>query len=414
MYIEKNEKLLKNYEIHIGDFIKNMIKNPIKINIYKIKHMTTREEFFAKSSDKILDKKGFSFKSFKTDKEKLKTYIQKQESNYHNNFNEKNMKKNLKKKFMEIKDCNNKNKDDIKKIFDTFRHNDDLTNEERIFYEKVKYYDNEEDENYDNIFYDKKNILKIINDNSLTDEDKYKKLLHNKIYNERKNASFLRKLKLKHLNKVKKLNKTNSDFFSKKTNFKAMENITLFKSPIIKHKINKTFSTNELKIDNNKDKNIYNKTASKFHKFHKIKFNKNLKKNKLKQYSLDYNDKKFSLLFSSKNPLDDISLRKEIVQINPLLFQYNINYMKYLKNINENDYSLFNDKIISLKKMAFEKKENNDNIIKYDNKLYEILKQNEDILIDGERFNKTDIDKIADKLLKKCNWKPEVNKKSFK
>lgn len=404
------------------DFFKKMIKNPIKINNYKMKHMTTREELFANSSDKIIDKKGFSFKSFKTDKERLKSYIQNKEIKYDNG-GVRGENKKLKKIFLEVND-DFKNKNDIKKLFHVFthNHNDELDDKERLFYEKLRYnqlimndinnYDKYEDDNY-NIFYNKNDVLKIINNPSLKEEDKYKKLLHNKIYNERKHFLFLRKLKLKYLNKLKKLNKTNSNFFPKKTNFKAIENLSLFKSPIIKHKINKTLSSNEInKEDNCNRKNIYNKTTSQFLKFRKIQRDSD---DNIRKYTLEMNlediknhSKNFLKIFSSKNPFDDVSLRKEIVGINPLLFQYNMNYIKNVNKKIERDISS-EDKIISLRKMAFEKKKKND-AIKYENSFLKMIKQNEDMLIEGHIFKNTNIDKLANKLLRKCNWKPEIIK----
>ena len=404
------------------DFFKKMIKSPIKINNYKMKHMTTREELFANSSDKIIDKKGFSFKSFKTDKERLKSYIQNKEIKYDNG-GVRGENKKLKKIFLEVND-DFKNKNDIKKLFHVFthNHNDELDDEERLFYEKLRYnqlimndinnYDKYEDDNY-NIFYNKNDVLKIINNPSLKEEDKYKKLLHNKIYNERKHFLFLRKLKLKHLNKLKKLNKTNSNFFPKKTNFKAIENLSLFKSPIIKHKINKTLSSNEInKEDNCNRKNIYNKTTSQFLKFRKIQRDSD---DNIRKYTLEMNlediknhSKNFLKIFSSKNPLDDVSLRKEIVGINPLLFQYNMNYIKNVNKRIGRDISS-EDKIISLRKMAFEKKKKND-ALKYENSFLKMIKQNEDMLIEGQIFKNTNIDKLANKLLRKCNWKPEIIK----
>ena len=59
------------------NFIDKMVHNPIKINKYVKNNMTTREELFTNSSNKILDKKGFSFKYFKTDKERIKAYTNK-------------------------------------------------------------------------------------------------------------------------------------------------------------------------------------------------------------------------------------------------------------------------------------------------------------------------------------------------
>ena len=87
-------KLLKDYGSHLQIFIDKMVKNPIKINNYKILNMTTRQELMANSSNKILDKKGFSFKSFKTDKDRIKAYTQKKEmTSITNNNNDINTKK---------------------------------------------------------------------------------------------------------------------------------------------------------------------------------------------------------------------------------------------------------------------------------------------------------------------------------
>ena len=260
------EKLLKNYEIHMQNYVKKIAKAPFKINNYKISSMTTRQKLFADSSNKILDKKGFSFKNFKTDKERIKAYIQEKEAkNKNNSFNNKKrdkLKLNLKKIFLYEKQDNGYN-EDFKKIMKVFKKNDnELNDKEKILYENIKSKydeltlndinnfdeddkDNESDiknKKINNLFYNKKDILKIINNTSINEEDKYKKLLHNKIYNERKNMLLLRKLKLKYQNK---LNRTNSTFFPK-SNFKVLENLTLFKSPIIKPKINKTLSSKEI------------------------------------------------------------------------------------------------------------------------------------------------------------------------
>jgi len=420
------QKLLKSYEKHMETFLKTIVKTPKKINNYKINSMTTRQELLANSSNQIIDKKGFSFKNFKTDKERIKAYTQNKEDNVSNNKKKKKLKLNLKKIFLDEK-RDNKYKEDIKNIFKIFNKNhEDLNDEEKILYEQFKHkYDklflnNDNDDSFDEInnqngninslLYGKKDILKIINNTSIKEEDKYKKLLHNKIYNERKNMLLFKKLKSKYINKIKKLNKTNSNLFTK-TNFKAMENLTLFKSPIIKHKINKTLSSKEIKSkESYNKKNIFNKTMPKFNR--RIK---NYDENNFRKYSIDinledinnYNNKSNLKIFTSKNILNDIPLRKEIFGINPLLFQYNVNYIKNLNNnINNKDHS-FNDKIISLKKMAFETKQN-ENEFKYENNFYDKMKKNDFILIDGEEINKNDLDKIADRLLKKCNWKPDI------
>ena len=135
----------------------------------------------------------------------------------------------------------------------------------------------------------------------------------------------------------------------------------------------------------------------------KLSFYENIKNN--------FGDRKFSKIFSPKIYLDDLSLTKEVVNINPLLFQYNINYMKNILNKNNKDIYL-KDKISTLKKMAFEKNKTNENILKeekYDNNFYNMTMQNEEMMNNEEKYLAKNSDKIADKLLKKCNWKTEIN-----
>ena len=434
MYIlEKMKKLLKNYETHLRTFMDKMIKDPIKINKYKVFNMTTRQELFANSSNKILDKKGFSFKSFKTDKERIKAYTQKKEminikinnSNKNNN----KIKEKLKKNFLKINNIENY-KEDINKIINYFYHKEELNQEERLIYEQIKnisgkrIYDIKTDEDdiiqektISNRFYSKKDDMNIINNDSLNEETKYKKLMHNKIYNHIKKMFLFRKLKLKYSNKLKKINKVNSNIFSK-THFKALENLTLFKSPTINHKnskINKTLSLNEInpekKINTQNTKKIYYKTESNLRKKSLIENNDQRKLSFYENIKNNFGDRKFSKIFSPKIYLDDLSLTKEVVNINPLLFQYNINYMKNILNKNNKDIYL-KDKISTLKKMAFEKNKTNENILKeekYDNNFYNMTMQNEEMMNNEEKYLAKNSDKIADKLLKKCNWKTEIN-----
>ena len=429
-------KLLKNYEIHMQTFVKQMVQSPIKINNYKFNSMTTRQELFAKSSNKILDKKGFSFKYFKTDKERIKTYIEKNEMENLSNKKNANLKLNLKKNFLNTNYNHDKNKEDLEKIINIINRKDELNEEDKLLYKQLQYneinnriilhnikMEDEDNKNKDkkknNRFYSKEDMLNIINNNTLTEENKYKKLLHNKIYNETKNMLLFRKLKLIYSNKIKNFNKTNSNFFSK-THFKALENLSLFKSPTIKHKINKTFSFKKI----NTKINTNNKTKIHKRKFYKTSSDLNenmINDNNFRNYSIDINlentkninnNKGDLRIFTPKNILDDISLRKEIVDKNPLLFQYHINYMKNIKNKNNKEFYL-NDKIIALKKMAFEKSDNYYNFlsnIKYEDSLYEMVRQNiEEILIDGQKFKNSEIDKIADKLLENCNLKSKIN-----
>ena len=65
------DKLINNYEKRINTFVLQMAENPIIVKKEKNKYMTTREALYADMSNKILDKKGFIFSTYKTDKEKL-------------------------------------------------------------------------------------------------------------------------------------------------------------------------------------------------------------------------------------------------------------------------------------------------------------------------------------------------------
>ena len=91
------DKLVNNYEKRINTFVLQMAENPIIVKKEKNKYMTTREALYADMSNKILDKKGFIFSTYKTDKERIKDYLeQKKENhkNYHSQFKYKSINDN--------------------------------------------------------------------------------------------------------------------------------------------------------------------------------------------------------------------------------------------------------------------------------------------------------------------------------
>ena len=49
-------KLINNYENRIKDFVLKMVENPIIVKKEKDKYMTTRQELYASSSNKIIPK----------------------------------------------------------------------------------------------------------------------------------------------------------------------------------------------------------------------------------------------------------------------------------------------------------------------------------------------------------------------
>ena len=123
-----------------------------------------------------------------------------------------------------------------------------------------------------------------------------------------------------------------------------------------------------------------------------------------KNYSTNtHNDQRRFNLLGNKKILEELEITKEIANSNPLLFNLNFNNVK-----NENSNSQWNkDKLNILKKMAFEKNDNYEDSFLHDNfgkNEYDDLKKEENIIIDGKEFKKSETYKIADKILKKCHY----------
>ena len=73
-------KLINNYESRMKDFVLKMAEKPIILKKERDKYSTSRQEFFALTSNKILDKKGFQFKSYKSDKERINEFLKDKQS----------------------------------------------------------------------------------------------------------------------------------------------------------------------------------------------------------------------------------------------------------------------------------------------------------------------------------------------
>jgi hypothetical protein len=233
-----------------------------------------------------------------------------------------------------------------------------------------------------------------------------------------------------------------------------MENISMFKTSTINHNIFKKWKKeDEKKQQNIKIKNIYdynsmyNETVSSY--FPKLNDNPRNKMGLRKKISDfrkigDYDDKNFrqfsknndylnyynnikSLmaneqkdmsyrknkstnqkrkfdLIKSKKILEEFELTKEIANSNPLLYNLNFNNIKTDFNNSHNNQEQLN----VLKKLAFENKDkseeysvSNDGNWRND---YDDLKKEENIVIDGKEYKKSDTHKIADKILKKCHY----------
>ena len=481
------KRLINGYENRVKEFISKMIDNPIVIRNLKEKQMTTREELYTKSSNKIIDKKGFVFKSYRSDKERINEIVKDKEfiENILSKNSEKLKKQELAQKLKQINyfqpSMRFKKRTGLEQIYDLFKKKEHLNTEQKVLYNElvkmglihqnyIQYkQDDAESENNkhlernfnstDNIFY-KKNTYYLLNNDSLSNEEKYKKLLHDKILTERKNMLIKRKAILHFGNKIKKIKneksgKTNDENYQK-THFKAMENIALFKASTIDRKLFKVSSYEDLMQQHNikeSNKIFYKTITSNFKKSEKkIKINfKNThqKKKSKKAININLNDinntdqisvkienninnnddihynENFDIIkcneysnkrkkeFDEEKILKDLELTREIMNTNPLLFQlyfrnYKINadmISNKNKKIIKNSFSL--DKLKTVKKIAFtntNKRVNDLSSSKEIDNYYELLKREDKVLIDGKLYPKSDPDIIAKKVLKKCNW----------
>ena len=465
-------KLIKGYEKRMKDYILKMAQKPIIIKKQKDKYSTSRQELLATSSNKILDKKGFQFKSYRSDKERIKEYLIRKESidKYLDEISIiKRKKEILNKKKNEPKliqpSMRFTARSDLERVFDIIKNRENVYDEEKVIKRQIAKMGfishvvdeddgSEEEETENNL---ENNQLQNIIDENLTEEERYKKELHNKIIQQRKNMINKRKFLLD-VEQIKKIDNSKAKHLRgelyQKTHFKTMENISMFKTSTINHNIFKKWKIeDEKKQQNIKIKNIYdynsmhNETVSsyfpklkenpgnkmglrkKISEFRKIgnyddkSFKQYLKNNDYFNYynniksimankledmnyrkSKSINQKKKFNLITSKKILEELELTNEIANSNPLLFNLNFNNIKNEINNSHNNQ----EQLDILKKMAFENNEkteeysvSNDGNWKND---YDDLKKEENIVIDGKEYKKSETYKIADKLLQKCHY----------
>ena len=448
------DKLVNNYEKRINTFVLQMAENPIIIKKDKNKYMTTREALYADTSNKILDKKGFIFSKYKTDKERIKDYLeQRKEKLYHR---KQNNDLNKDKKFIQPL-MRFKARTDIERVEEVLKDRDVLEIEKNIPLNQINkittahsdYSSSDEDTQTQKKyrFYvnnSDKNIKK--KKNTVDDEEEKKRIMHNKILESRKNMMKKRKFYIT-LGLNKRLENQNKAKFLRgdlhnKTHFKAMENLTMFKTSTMNHNLFKIWS----KEDINQQKNLKNikdnfystittgfknkyLTQTRFGNFPKIN-TKNINddyENKLMNQTIipinklsnktASNPGGFNLI-GNKKILQDLEITKEIANSNPLLFNMNFNSIK----ADSNNINCTNEQLNDLKRLAFESNivedvsSDSDSEYKnnFRNETYEEFKKDENVVIDGQEFKKTETDKIAEKVLEKCNWNGTFKKYNTK
>ena len=124
----------------------------------------------------------------------------------------------------------------------------------------------------------------------------------------------------------------------------------------------------------------------------------------------------FTLIGNAKI-LKDLEITKEIANSNPLLFNMNFNSIK----ADSGTFNVTNEQLDSLRKIAFEKNPSEEELSTKDikelikgNNDFDEYKKDQNIVIDGQEFKRTELDKIADTVLKKCNWNEKKKKYSNK
>ena len=273
--------LVENYEKRIKKFVLKLAEKPIIIKKQKDKFLTSREEYYAKTSNKIIDKKGFSFKFYKTEKERIEEYIR--EKNKIDNYLIKNTTV-KKKKSPEVRliqpSMRFKARTDLERVYDVLNSLESVFQDKKIVQNQldklgfisrnVEDLDDDDIEDEEEEKKKKQGVNEFDNDEknntNLTEEEKKKKSLHNKIIQDRKNMVERRRVFLTLGNNKKVDNKNEHHHIQhlreelhQKIHFKAMENLTMFKTSTMNHNLFKVWSKEDINTQKHItfNKNIY-------------------------------------------------------------------------------------------------------------------------------------------------------------
>ena len=448
------DKLINNYEKRINTFVLQMAENPIIVKKEKNKYMTTREALYADTSHKILDKKGFIFSTYKTDKERIKDFLDQKTENhktYHSNVKSKTI---IDDNFLQPS-MRFKARTDYERMQDALQNNvidENKTNNFNNKNNKVTTAHSDYDSSSEEEVKTQRKFKFIITDNDLIkpkkiieydEEEERKKLMHKKILESRKNMLKKRKFYMT-LGLKKKVDNPNKAKFlrsdlNNKIHFKAMENLTMFKTSTMNHNLFKTWNKEDINQQKNlknikdnfystitngfKNKHFYNTQFGNFNRTMNKTLNEDYE-NKIMQQTIipinkigNQNQGGFNLL-GNKKILQDLEITKEIANSNPLLFNMNFNSIK----ADAHTINCTNEQLNNLKRLAFESTvdddvsshSDSDYKTNFRNETYEELKKEENVIIDGEEFKKTETDKIAEKVLEKCNWNGAFKKYNTK
>ena len=464
-------KLLSHYEARIKNFVLKMSESPYLIKKYN-RIYTPKSVTQIPVTQTFYQKNAFSFKKFKSDRERINEILEKN-AVLEEYYKKMKVEKERIKKIYQIKFApkliqpnmhfqykngesiiNRKLANKIKELSTKSKsvdnYNIEETNEENENNNDNASYINTQEENNNKI---NNNTNKNVYD--LTEEQIRKKNLHNKIIEDRKNMINTRKLlmNLEGGNLEKKNHKYSLGEIYRKTEFKAMENLNIFKTSTMNQPILKKWKKEDeekqinIKLINlTEENNNNNKRVTRNNKSNREIFNKKIintmKDNdnpKLKKiYSMDeidinnnseiysnmdnkdlynfnsnikdkpYIEKRRLKLSEDKKILNNFNLTKVVSHTNPLLYKL---YFLDVKS-KDNNIGINEDQFNQIKKMAFEEKKSSVYVTSNENDKFEEDAHNDELNIFNKKNKKQSVDKLVEKILTDTNWHLKNNYKS--
>ena len=426
-------KLLNKYETRIKNFVYKMSENPYIIKKYQGVY-TPKHPSPIPISDTFYQKNAFSFKKYKSDRERIDEILEKN-AILEEYYKKMNKEKERLKKLYQIKFApklvqpnmhfQSKNHDSIinKKLAKKIK---ELTTRSK----SVDNYNIDETDNNNtksNYLFNKdtdktKSSLTNRSEDNLTEEQIRLKSLHKKILEDRKNMIETRKLlmNLEGGNTEKQNNLYSLGEIYRKTEFKAMENLRMFKTSTMNKSILKKWEKeDEEKQMNIRLINIMNLSDNKI-----PILNKSLTRNNKSNFEIikekynTTNDKREkSPILKKINSTDEFDInnhRDEIYANINYRDMHNFNIIKekpYIakrrKKLSENNKTLksFNitRDISKINPLLYNKKKEaiNNDINEKDN---DDTNDETNYYNNGKKIKKLSVDKLAEKILSETNW----------
>ena len=461
-------KLLNKYESRIKNFVLKMSESPYLIKKYNCIYSHKRQSPIP-SSDTFCQKKAFSFKKYKSDRERINEILQENTvlEDYYKRMNE---EKERLKKLHQIKFAPKLIQPNMRFKSKTGESiiGRKLAKKMKELSTKAKSVENyniediydEHENNKDNIsnIHSNGNKIDKKTDYSLTEEQIRKRKLHKKIIEDRKKMINTRKLlmNLEGGNLEKRNNKYSMEEIYRKTEFKAMENLKMFKTSTMNRnilqkwkkedeekqmniKLNNLFYLTENNLINNKSMTRNNKSQIKLYTNNNINTMKDNDNNpRLKKiYSMDefdinnnteiyspknngdiYNfnniikekphiEKRKEKLSEDTKILNNFNISHQIAHQNPLLYKL---YFLDIKS-KDNNIGINEDQFNQIKKMAFNDKKGSIYVTSNDNEKSDEDMHNEEIniLMNKPNKKKLSVDKLAEKILTETNYNLKNN-----